>query len=131
MRRTKINPWDWSLKFGYSQGVVLENITRQLNCSGQTAVDSEGNPQHINDMRGQIKLALENLEAVLVAAAMRYEDVTKLTIYATDVDAARQHFDLLGMKLGRANNLPTMTLLEVSRLALPELLVEIEAEAAA
>ena len=130
MRRTKINPWDWSLKFGYSQGEVLENVTKQLNCAGQTAVDAEGNPQCINDMRGQIKLALENLKAVLVAASMSYEDVTKLTIYVTDMDAARQHFDLLGMKLGQANNLPAMTLLGVSRLALPELMVEIEAVAA-
>jgi len=41
-----------------------------LNCAGQTAVDADGNPQHPDDMRSQIILALDNLEAVLGAADM-------------------------------------------------------------
>ncbi|MEO0904956.1 MAG: RidA family protein, partial [Pseudomonadota bacterium] len=63
MERTAVNPWDWSLKLGYNQGEVISGVTRQLTCAGQTAVDGEGNPQHPGDMRGQIALALDNLEA--------------------------------------------------------------------
>ncbi|MCF6233188.1 MAG: hypothetical protein L3J36_08840 [Rhodobacteraceae bacterium] len=37
-----INPWPWSLKLGYNQAEILEDTTRHLICSGQTAVDAEG-----------------------------------------------------------------------------------------
>ena len=81
-------------------------------------------------MRGQITLALDNLEAVLKGADMSLANVTKLSIYATDVDEAMTHFDLLGMRFGPVNNAPPMTLLGVTRLALPGLMFEIEAMAA-
>ena len=70
MNRTPVNPWSWSLRFGYNQAEILEGTKRQLVCAGQTAVDAEGNPQHLGHMRNQITLALDNLEAVLGAAAM-------------------------------------------------------------
>ena len=65
MKRTPVNPWPWSLQFGYNQAEVIEGVGRQLICAGQTSVDADGTPQHIDDMRSQIALALENLEAVL------------------------------------------------------------------
>jgi len=130
MKRTPVDPWPWSLKVGYHQGEVLEGVRRQLICAGQTAVDSEGHPQHPDDMRAQIMLALDNLEAVLKAADMGLADVTRLGVYATDVDEAMRHFDLLGARFGPLGAAPPMTLLGVSRLAMPGLLFEIEATAA-
>ena len=131
MQRTAINPWAWSLRLGYNQGEVIEGVTRQLICAGQTAVDSEGNPQHLGDMRGQIALALDNLEAVLSAAGMGLGNIIRLGVYATDVDEALKHFDLFGMRFGPVQCAPPMTLLGVTRLAIPGLLFEIEATAAA
>ncbi|BCL71826.1 putative Endoribonuclease L-PSP [Vibrio nigripulchritudo MADA3029] len=131
MKRTQVNPWTWSLPLGYNQGEVIEGATRQLTCAGQTSVDGEGNPQHVGDMRGQITLALSNLEAILNAADMQLSNITQLRIYTTDVDEAMKHFDVLGAKMGPANAMPPMTLLGVTRLALPPLMFEIEAIAAA
>lgn len=131
MKRTPVDPWSWSLKVGYHQAEILEDVRRQLTCAGQTAVDAEGRPQHPDDMRAQITLALDNLEAVLKAAGMGFADVTRLGVYATDVDEAMRHFDLLGARFGPLGAAPTMTLLGVSRLAVPGLLFEIEAAAAA
>lgn len=131
MKRNVVNPWGWSLKLGYNQAEVIEDARRQLVCAGQTAVDGEGRPQHPGDMRGQIALALDNLEAVLKAADMGLADITRLGIYATDVEEAMKHFDLLGARFGPAGAAPPMTLLGVSRLALAELMFEIEASAAA
>lgn len=131
MQRTAINPWDWSLKLGYNQAEVISEASRQLICAGQTAVDTEGRPQHAGDMRGQIGLALDNLEAVLAAAGMGLGNVVRLGVYATDVDEALKNFDLLGMRFGAARCAPPMTLLGVTRLAVPGLLFEIEATAAA
>jgi len=130
MKRTPINPWPWSLKLGYHQAEILEKTNRQLVCAGQTAVDAKGNPQHPNDMRKQIALALDNLEAVLGAADMGLANIMRLGIYTTEVDEAMRHFDVLGMRFGPLNAAPPMTLLGVTRLAIPELMFEIEATAA-
>ena len=131
MQRTAVNPWDWSLKLGYNQAEIIEGNSRQLICAGQTAVDAEGSPQHADDMRGQIGLALDNLEAVLAKADMSLINVIRLVIYTTDVDEALKNFDLLGMRFGPIQCAPPMTLLGVTRLAIPSLLFEIEATAAA
>lgn len=131
MQRTAVNPWDWSLPLGYNQAEMLEGVSRQLICAGQTAVDGQGTPCHPGDMRGQIALTLDNLEAVLAKAGMDLRNVVRLVVHATDVDAALQNFDLLGMRFGPIRCAPPMTLVGVTRLALPGLMIEIEATAAA
>lgn len=129
MKRTPINPWTWSQQLGYNQAEIIEATKRQLICAGQTSVNAEGAPQHIDDMRSQIALTLDNLEAVLSDAGMGLANITRLCIYATDVDEAIKHFDVLGAKLGPVGVAPPMTLLGVTRLAVPGLMIEIEATA--
>lgn len=129
MQRTDVNPWSWSLNYGYVQGLMLEGTRRELVLSGQTAVDGEGNPQHIGNMRGQLALALANLEAVLGAANMGLGNLKKLTIYTVDVDATLQNWDVIAARLRACGVAPPMTLLGVSQLAMPMLLVELDASA--
>ena len=99
--------------------------------TNHTGVDREGNPLHPGDMRGQIGAALDNLEAVLKHAGMNLSNVVKLGVFATDVDEALKNFDLMGMRFGPHQVAPPMTLLGVTRLAIPGLLFEIEATALA
>ena len=130
MKRSPVNPWSWSLKVGYNQGEIIEGVKRQLTCAGQTSVDEHGNPQHIEDMRKQITMAIDNLESVLKSADMSLANITKLGIYTTNVDEAMKHFDILGARFGAIGAAPPMTLLGVTRLAIPGLMFEIEASAA-
>ena len=133
MNRTAVNPWPWSLNLGYNQAEIIEGARRRLIVAGQTAVDAAGAPQHAGDMRAQIALSLDNLEAVLTAAGMGLGDVVRLGVFATDVDEALKNFDLLGARFGPVGPVgaaPPMTLLGVTRLALPPLMFEIEATAA-
>lgn len=130
MKRTPVNPWPWSLNFGYNQAEVLEGAKRQLVCAGQTAVDAEGAPQHPEDMRSQMALVVDNLESVLSGAEMGLANVTRLGVYTTDVDETLKHFDVLAARFGQAGATPPMTLLGVTRLAMPGLMIEIEATAA-
>lgn len=130
MQRTPVNPWPWSLPLGYNQAELITGATRHLAIAGQTAVDASGKPQHEGDMRAQLVLALDNLEAVLTTAGMGLANLTRLTIHATDIDAALQNFDLLGARLGPAGAAPPMTLLGTTRLALPGLMIELQADAA-
>ena len=132
MQKVAVNPWNWSRTLGYDQGaVVVTGQARTLYCAGQTATDSEGRPCHPGDMAAQIALSLDNLEAVLRDADMTLANVVKLTLYATDVDALFRHYGVLASRLGAAQATPPTTLLGVSRLALPELLVEVEGIAVA
>lgn len=129
MKRTAVNPWSWSVKFGFDQAQLIEGHQRQLVCSGQTAVDADGTPQHPGDMAAQLELALDNLEAVLAGANMTLANVVRLNAYTTDVDALLEHFARLTDRFGGANDRFASTLLGVTRLAAPELLVELEATA--
>jgi enamine deaminase RidA (YjgF/YER057c/UK114 family) len=129
MKRTPVNPWKWSLQFGFNQGELVEGGNRVLYCAGQTALDGNAQPQHQGDIRAQTTLALDNLEAVLKEAGMALRNVVRLVIYTTDVDAMIQNLDVLKARLNAAGVTPAQTLLGVNRLAYPELLVEIEATA--
>ncbi|MCH2163551.1 MAG: RidA family protein [Marinovum sp.] len=124
-----INPWPWSLNHGYSQAALIPAGAQQLIVSGQTSVNAEGAPQHPRDMRAQIALSLDNLQTVLEVADMSMENVTRLGIFATDMDAVLANFDLIGMRFGPTDNTPPMTLLGVEHLALSPLMFEIEATA--
>jgi len=131
MNRTAVNPWDWSLKYGFNQGEVLEGASRVLVCAGQTAIDGGGNVKHAGDMKAQMGLALDNLDAVLKGGGMTLANVVGLTIYTTDVDQVLANWAVLAERLGAAGVTPPQTLLGISRLAFPELMVEIEATAVA
>jgi enamine deaminase RidA (YjgF/YER057c/UK114 family) len=128
MERTDVNPWDWSKAFGFSQAVDLSGAAHVLLCSGQTAIGHDGAPPSTSDMGEQMEKALENLTTVLAAAGMAMADVVKLTVYTTDIDELFASYGTATKFLG--DNLPAMTLVGVSRLAFPELKVEIEATAA-
>lgn len=129
--RTAVNPVSWSVEMGFNQGEVVAGQTRTLYCSGQTAMDADGTPQHEGDMAAQVALSLDNLEAVLEAAGMSLANLVRLNVYATDVDVLFQHYGVLAARLGAAQAAPTTTMLGVTRLAIPGQLVELEGTAVA
>jgi enamine deaminase RidA (YjgF/YER057c/UK114 family) len=128
MERTDVNPWEWSKAFGFSQAVELSGFSQILLCSGQTATRDDGSPPTTSDMGEQVREALSNLTTVLDTAGMTMANVVKLTIYTTDVDELLAAYGSASEFLG--DNLPAITLIGVTRLAFPELKVEIEATAA-
>ena len=133
--RRVINPWTWQDQFNFVQANEVSDVQRTLFCAGQTSVDDEGSPMHPEDMRGQISQALNNIETVLENAGFELSDVVRLNYYTTDVDGFFEAFwggdDALVARLAEAGCRPASLLLGVTRLAFPELLVEIEATAVA
>ena len=126
MERTAINPWSWSTKLGFDQAELIEGHRRQLVCSGQDAVDADGNPQHPGDMAAQLELALDNLEAVLAGADMTLANVVRLNAYTTDVDDLFKHWTTV---TDRFEDGFATSVLGVTRLGAPPLLVLLEATA--
>ncbi|MGY3691712.1 2-iminobutanoate/2-iminopropanoate deaminase [Bradyrhizobium sp. USDA 3240] len=96
-----------------------------LFVSGLTAHDGDGKLVGGTDSAAQTRQILTNLGKVLDAAGATFSDVLKVTVFLTDINdraainPVRQEF------FGQSR--PASTLIEVSRLALPEMKVEIEA----
>ena len=130
MERRVINPWTWQEQYGFVQATEIQGMQRMLICSGQTALNAEGHPVHAGDMRGQLTQALDNLEAVLQAAGFTLADVVRLNVYTTDMDGFFEAADVLGGRMGAGAGYAA-TYLGVTRLAFPELLIELEATAVA
>src|SRR5436305_9389734 len=123
MKRTPINPVSWSTKLGFDQAQLIAEHKRQLVCSGQDAVDADGNPQHPDDMAAQLKMSLDNLEGILAAAEMTLASIVRLNVYTTDVDELFKHWATLAGRFGNIDGGFATSVLGVTRLAAPSLLV--------
>lgn len=129
MERRMINPWTWQDEYGYVQANKVRGVQRTLYCSGQAANDETGAAVLAGDMRGQIALALDNLETLLREADFSFADIARLNIYVTDVDQFFANYDAFIGRLAAAGCQHTGSLIGVARLAFPEMMIEIEATA--
>jgi enamine deaminase RidA (YjgF/YER057c/UK114 family) len=127
--RTPVNPWSWSLGYGFNQAELVENAGRLLVLSGQGPAAADGTPQHAGDLPAQVSLCLDNIETVLTEAGMTLRNVVRINVFTTDVDAMMGSWGELAKRFASAGVQPTSTLVGVTRLAFPEMMVEIEATA--
>jgi enamine deaminase RidA (YjgF/YER057c/UK114 family) len=114
---------------GFDQAQLIERHERLLVCSGQDAVDADGNSRHPGDMAAQLEMSLDNLEAVLADADMTLANVVRLNVYTTDFDEFVKHWATVAGRFGNFNGRFATTLLGVTRLFTPQLLVLLEATA--
>ncbi len=99
---------------------------KRLIClSGQLAWDIDGNTVGPGDMRAQFRQVGENIRNALAAAGAGLEDLIKTNTYVTDMDAFFQCVDIRDEYFGPG--FPCSTTVEVSRLAVPDAMIEIEA----
>ena len=132
MEQRKVNPWSWQDQFGFSQAVEVTGPDRIVYCAGQTSSDAEGKTLHGDDMGAQTRQTLDNLETVLSEAGLSLANVVRLNYYVTDIDRYfAEGAQAVGERLAAAGIQPASTLLGVTRLAFPDLLIEIEATAVA
>lgn len=129
MKRRIINPWSWQETYGYQQALEITNGQQMLVCSGQTPNDDAGEILHVGDMARQITLALDNMEDVLTASGWSMSDVVQIKIYTTDMDRFLEEDGVLVSRYLQAGMQVTQTLIGVTRLAHPDMMVEIEAVA--
>jgi enamine deaminase RidA (YjgF/YER057c/UK114 family) len=110
----------------YSHVVVTEP-GRQVFVAGQLARDAQGGLIGKGDMRAQIRQVGENIKTALAAVGATLDDVVKTTTYVTDIEEFFKHVDV---RMDYFRGMPTSTTVQVSRLAHPDFLVEIEVVAA-
>ena len=113
---------EYENKIAHSAGVVASG--RFLFTSGLTSRDDAGNVVGRGDMAAQVKQVYANVEAVLRQVGADYAQVIKFTIFVTDIDA---YIKVLAGERPYMSGKPASTLIEVSRLADRDLMVEVEA----
>ena len=109
----------------YSQGIKVTEAQTVLFLAGQVAYDKDGSAAHRGDFKAQAREALRCLKALVETAGGRMDNIVKMNTYVTDI---RYRADLVPVReefFGKKG--PASTLVEVSALAFPGLMVEIEA----
>ena len=99
-----------------------------LFVSGVVAVDEGGRLVGEGDVVEQARQVFRNMGEVLAAAGATFSDVAKVTVFLTDVDDRARINPVRREVFGRT--LPASTLVEISRLAIPGALIEVECVAA-
>jgi enamine deaminase RidA (YjgF/YER057c/UK114 family) len=131
MEKREINPSEWLLAFNINQGIEVTGAQRVLYLSGQTANAADGAPMHPGDLAAQFRLAWANLKDALAAADMDPTNIVRLNMYTTDVDGFMAAADDLVPIFAGDGCKPVSTLLGVTALFEPELMIELEATAVA
>ena len=128
-RKRAINPKEVAppLKGHYSNSVRV-TAGPLLFIAGQISVDAQGRIVGTGDLRAQATQVLENIRAILRANGADMQDVVNVTVYVTDI---RAFHDIADIRLKYfPKDGPASAIVEVSNLALPELMIEIAAIAA-
>ena len=130
IKREKIQPQGMHVVMragqpAYTHVVTVSGTGKMIFVAGQLARDANGNLVGKGDMRAQIQQVGENIKTGLEAAGATLADIVKTNTFVTNYEEYSKHGDMRARYFGPAT--PTSTTVQISRLADPDALVEIEA----
>ena len=108
----------------YNHCVRVTNAAATLYLAGQLARDEQGQTVGVGDIRAQTEQVIKNIRTILRAEGGDLDNLVKVTVFTTDM----RYFDAIS-EVRRdyfRGHLPASTIVEVSKLSQPDLLIEIE-----
>jgi enamine deaminase RidA (YjgF/YER057c/UK114 family) len=122
------NPDGMTKPTAYSQVVEVNGPHRIIFIAGQTGVDAGG--KAAQGFRAQAMQVFENIKTALNSVGGDFEHVVKITTYLTDIEQnADAYREVRALFFANRATLPASTLLQITRLANPSYLIEVEAMA--
>jgi len=112
---------------GYSQAVKITGAQTILYLAGQVAYDKDGGVAHRGDFKGQARAVFTAIKALVEAGGGTLANVVKINTYVTDVKNRPDYRAVRDEFFGPKG--PASTMVEVSALAHPDYLIEVEAVA--
>jgi reactive intermediate/imine deaminase len=125
MTKRALNPEGLPAPVGPYSNVVTSGPGRLVFVAGQVALDANGEVVGKGDIVAQTRQVMENVRVALEAAGATFADVVKVVNYITDVSLFGQMAEIRREYLVEPH--PVSTLVEVSALIFPDLMIEIEA----
>ncbi len=112
----------WENEYGYSQAVKVDNT---IYVSGQVSHDDKGNIVGPENMEIQMRQAYSNIEKVLSQYGATMDNIVEEVLFVTDMDAAFAARVKCKQEVFSGNPVLASTIVQIQRLALPQLMVEI------
>jgi 2-iminobutanoate/2-iminopropanoate deaminase len=125
MDKRQVNPWTWQDQAGFSQAWRVDNAGSIVFVSGQGPISGNGDLVGDGDFEAQTRQVFENLQTVLAESGASFDGVMKITVYLTDIGTLRDFGRIKAEFI--PGEQPASTAVEVSSLALPGMMIEVEA----
>ena len=113
----------WEKEYGYSQAVKVGDT---IYLAGQVSHDEKGNIMGIGNMEVQMRQAYANIKKVLLEYGATIDNVVDELVFVTDIEAAFAARVNLKQEVFSGPPVLGSTLVQIQRLAFPELMIEIK-----
>ena len=121
-KETKSLRMPWEKEYGYSQAVKVEDT---IYLSGQVGHDDEGKIVGLGDMEVQMRQAYANVENLLLQYGATIDNIVDEVLFVTDMEAAYPARVKCRQEVFSGNPVVASTIVQIQRLAFPELMVEV------
>ena len=121
-KETKSFGMPWEKEYGYAQAVKIGDT---IYVSGQASHDDAGNIVGQRDMGAQMRQAYANIQKLLLQYGATMENIVDEILFVTDMDAAFAAAVKCRQEVFSGNPVVASTLIQIQRLAFPELMIEI------
>ena len=121
-KETKSLDMPWEKEYGYAQAVKVGDT---IYVSGQVSHDDKGNIVGRGDMEVQMRQAYENIQKLLTQYGATLNNVVDETLFVTDMDAAFAAAVKCRQDIFSGTPVIASTIVQIQRLAFPELMIEI------
>ena len=119
-----LNPPALSVPTGYTHVVQVQG-GQTIYIAGQVALDKSGNVVGKGDFAAQTTQVFENLKSALAAGGATFDNLVKVTTFVTDMSQMQTLRSIRAKYYGK--NPPASTLVQITKLANDDLMIEIEA----